>query len=85
MDRTELYKVAKGKTLDQLRAELEKYFNTPEGEAALDEAPPWMLYTVQSNNEVVRHKKTAALIVDLLIEEFKLQEVMNPTDKAGGL
>lgn len=81
MNRTKLMEIGKkhgfergkktpAKCLQSIRKELSEWLDSPEGQAALAMAPRCMLYTVDSENNVIAHDKRKDLVLDLLMREF---------------
>lgn len=72
MNREQLKELAErcGHDPVKIRAELEAYFDTPEGQRALDNAPSRMLYTT-GNDGVTAHETNKELVITLLMQEFK--------------
>ena len=55
----------------KVRAELEAYFDTPEGQRDIDSAPRAMLYTA-GDDGITAHATTKELAISLLMQEFKV-------------
>ena len=72
MNRVELKALAErcGHDPVKIRAELEAYFDTPEGKKDLDNAPRAMLYTADSD-EVTAHKTNKGMAINLLMQEVR--------------
>lgn len=72
MNRAELKELAErcGHDLVKLRAEMEAYFDSPEGQMDLDNAPRAMLYTAGEDG-VTAHETNKELVISLLMQEFK--------------
>ncbi len=72
MDRVRLLKIAKecNKNPACIKKHLEAYFNTPEGQEALEQAPRQMLYTSRGDN-ISGHQTTRELAISLILQEFQ--------------
>jgi hypothetical protein len=72
MNRAELKKITErcGHDHVKIRAELEAYFDTPEGKKDLGNAPRAMLYTAGEDG-VITHETSKELAVYLLLQEVE--------------
>jgi hypothetical protein len=57
-------------SLKAMKKELEDYFDTPEGQFALANAPMCMRYEVGPGGEVVAKEKNRATVIETLLSEF---------------
>lgn len=87
MDRTELQQIAETCNYDtvQIRQRLEQYFETEEGQAALERAPRCMVYNGFSTGEndglpgekVIGQQTTKDLVISLLMQEVEAWQKQN--------